>query len=471
MAPEPIIVSLWANKDKKDFLCSGLLLTGQYILTVKHAFADCPEHKPVYVRLIDGVEGDVEAKVLLRHQERDAAILQLPTAVKSPVPPNLQTRSDSNLDKKAATLWVIDPDSFGRSHPTNYAIANFDHGTGEYVISPENAKGHSGGMVEVDGRLVGVLSRRKQTDPLCRAVALHLLWPWISVCIGGALDEGQTSVPVRRVATTSAEYVKLVAKVRAKLKELLQRPDLLALAENWWRDPLDGFDPARPTPQIMGLMKGLVQATKQAIPGWRGIPSDSQAKIREGCRVVFSELVKLAVNPDSPDADLAALADGSADHLYLACQYGGTAEAVYCALKGITHSLEPHDDQLDVKSSMAVHTHDYLPVGEDGDLRQEILKKLWIKVMVGDVPSRIDGKHYNALVSSIHMSKELGEQQFILAATGPREWGDASNHKKAATDFHLGLVLHEEGQCPHLLLEEENLVAAIRNYLKTLKEF
>lgn len=471
MAQAPIIVSLWAKKDKKEFLCSGLLLTGQHILTVKHAFENWSEHQPVYVRLIDGVEGDVEAKVLQRHQEFDAAILQLPNAVKSPALPNLQTCGDSALDGRDVALWVIDPDSFGRSNPTNYSIANFDHRTGEYVLFPANAKGHSGGMVEVGGKLVGILSRRKPNDPLCRAVALHLLGNWISACIGGALDGGQTPVAVRRVATTSAGYAKLVTNVCSNLKELLQHPDLRALAENWWRDPLDGFDPTRPTPQIMELMKGLVQATKQSIPGWRGMSSDNQAKIKEDCRIAMSELVKLAVNPDSSDADLAAVAAGKADHLYLACQYGGTAEAVYCALKGITHALEPHDDPLDVKSSVAVHIHDYLPSGADGDLRQEILRKLWVKVMDGEAPSRIDGRNYQALVSTIHMSKELKGQQFILVATGPREWGEASNHKKAATDFHLGLVLHEEGECPHLLLEEENLVAAVRLYLKLLKDF
>lgn len=183
MAQEPIIVSLWADKDRKKFLCSGLLLTGQYILTVKHAFENWPEGQPVYVRLIDGVDADVEAKVLQSHREFDAAILQLPTAVKSPAPPNLQTRGNSNLDGKAAVLWVIDPDSFGRSNPTNYSIANFDHRTGEYVLSPENAKGHSGGMVEVEGKLVGILSRRKATDPLCRAVAMHLLWHWLEIVL------------------------------------------------------------------------------------------------------------------------------------------------------------------------------------------------------------------------------------------------------------------------------------------------
>lgn len=471
MAPEPVIVSLWASTGRENFRCSGLLLTGQHILTAKHAFENWPEHQPVYVRLIDGVEGDMEAKVLQCHQERDAAILQLTSAVKSPALPNLQTCGDSALDGRDVALWVIDPDSFGRSNPTNYSIANFDHRTGEYVLFPANAKGHSGGMVEVGGKLVGILSRRKPNDPLCRAVALHLLGNWINACIGDALDKGQAPVAVRRVATTSAGYAKLVTNVRSNLKELLQHPDLLALSENWRHEPLDGFDHVQPTPQIGELMKTLLQATERCIPGWRGISSDKQARIKEDCRIVLSELVKLAVNPDSPDADLAAVAAGSADHLYLACQFGGTAEAVYCALKGITHSLEPHDGPLDVKSSVAVHTHDYLPSGEDGDLRQEILKKLWVKLMDGDAPSRIDGKHYQALIRTIRMSREWRGQQFILAATGPREWGEASNHKKAATDFHLGLVLHEEGECPHLLLEEENLVAAVRMYLKLLKDF
>lgn len=89
MAGQPLIVSLWRRKDKEGFLCSGLLLTERHILTVGHAFDVRTEKDPVYVRLIDGVDGDVIAKVLQRHQVYDAAVLELETAVGAASRPDL----------------------------------------------------------------------------------------------------------------------------------------------------------------------------------------------------------------------------------------------------------------------------------------------------------------------------------------------------------------------------------------------
>ena len=184
MVAEPRVVSLWSKPGKQGRLCSGLLLSGRHILTVKHAFVDWKEKQPIYVRLIDGVDGDVEALLFQRHRERDAALLELTSAVGDPGFPALQTKSPQSLNGKSARLLVIDPDTHGRATPTNYSIASHDYATGEYVLSPENAKGHSGGVVEVDGKIIGLLSRRTQDDPLCRAVAMHLLWEWIRSSLG-----------------------------------------------------------------------------------------------------------------------------------------------------------------------------------------------------------------------------------------------------------------------------------------------
>lgn len=186
MAVEPLIVSLWKGKDRQGFLCSGLLLTGQYILTVRHAFADWPADTPVFVRLIPGVDGDVGARLVQFHPERDAAILQLDTPVGDVKTPNLMTRADKPYDGLPAILRVIDPDTYNRSTPSNYSIASYDHGAGEFVISPENARGHSGGVVEVGGKIVALLCRRAIGDPLCRAVSIHGIWPWIAQVTGMA---------------------------------------------------------------------------------------------------------------------------------------------------------------------------------------------------------------------------------------------------------------------------------------------
>lgn len=196
MAATPLVVSLWRRKDKQGFLCSGLLLTGRHILTVRHAFDTGSKDQPVYVRLIDGVDGDVEARLVHRHRDRDAAILKLGTAVGAVTSPDLPTDGHRSFDGQPVTLRVVDPDSHGRTTFPNYSIGRFDHDTGEYILSPEDARGHSGGIVEVDGRAIGLLSRRKKEDPLCRAVAMHLLWPWLQGIIAGKpADRGAISPP------------------------------------------------------------------------------------------------------------------------------------------------------------------------------------------------------------------------------------------------------------------------------------
>ena len=88
VVPAPMIVSLWRDRDRRDFLCSGLMLGPKHILTVRHAFTNLPDwnpdNEPVFVRLIDGVEGNVEAHLLQRHAERDAAILELTFRLQRP---------------------------------------------------------------------------------------------------------------------------------------------------------------------------------------------------------------------------------------------------------------------------------------------------------------------------------------------------------------------------------------------------
>jgi hypothetical protein len=181
VASEPRIVSLWRQRDRRDFLCSGLMLGPHHVLTVKHAFLD--HHGPIFVRLIERIDGNVEARLVESHSRYDAAILKLPTAVASTWPRLLRS-GDRNFDGKRVMLYVMDPVSKSRSTPTSYSIASFDHKTDEFVIIPENPRGHSGGIVEVDGQVIGLLSRRTTGDPLCRAVAMHKLRDWIETIFG-----------------------------------------------------------------------------------------------------------------------------------------------------------------------------------------------------------------------------------------------------------------------------------------------
>lgn len=472
-AAVPLVVSLWGSKDKQRFLCSGLLLTGRYILTVRHAFKGWPDQDPVYVRLIDGVDGDVPARVIQRHPDRDAAILELVTAVGPITSPDLDTRGDRSFDGLGVTLRVIDPDSFGRSSPTSYSVANFDHATGHYVLTPQNARGHSGGVVEVQGQVIGLLSQRTRTDPLCRAVAMHLLWEWIQETIGLAATPAGPAAPPP-TGPLSPAYRALVAKVRERVRRrLATTPDTQVLARAWGDDPLAGFDPEVPAAalkdQLKTLLFGLHRGTDDCRPDWKRLAEPQVRELKQDCRAILSELTKLTVNPAADPSALEAAAAAPPERLHLACAFSGTGDVVFCALADIPHLLTRRERRRDIAASSGVHIDDLLPSGQGEDLRQEILKKLWIEVMADTLPGRIEGRDYDLLLARIKNRRARDGRRYFLAGPGPRDWCARSDYQCWADELHLGLVLYEEGACSRLLLDEPDLIDLVRDYLELLE--
>jgi hypothetical protein len=377
-----------------------------------------------------------------------------------------------SFQRQAATLRVIDPDSFNRATASNYSIATFDHATGEYVITPENARGHSGGIVEVKGQVIGLLSRRKTDDPLCRAVAMHLLWPWIRDSLGEP-PAASAAAPPTAVGAVSAAYRALVEKVRVRVRERLQHPGTERLTRDWGADPLADFDFADPTGQLAILLDELFVATRNGIPDWRRRSERERTAIQADCRGLVSELVKLAVDPaaDAAGRDLAAIAASPPERLHLACQFAGTAEAVYFALGDLPNLLERRVREPDIASALVVHFDDLLPPGEGEDRRQALLRKLWVRVMGEEPPARVDGKREQQLLSRIRRHAVRDGRRYLLAANGPREWLAESEYSRWADGLHLGLVLHEAGECPYLLMEEPELIDAVREYLDLLETF
>ncbi len=468
MAVEPRIVSLWRNKDKDGFLCSGLLLTGQYILTVRHAFEDWPENRTVYVGLIDGVERKVEADVFQHHREKDAALLKLQTAVSLAEAPALLMDSQRSFDGSQAQLRVIDPDCFQRASLPNYAIGCFDHGTGEYVLNPDSAKGYSGGVVEVDGQIIGLLTRRTKDDPICRALALHLLAPWITNIVAKSAPNSPPPPVVPLPAITSA-YLELLARVRNRVCEKLKNPGLEVLVKHWNKDPLEGFVPTAAAAQLQGLFNTLYRATEAGKVEWSRSNPPLLSNIKNDCRFLLSELSKLAVNPASGPAVLRSVADAPPEHLYLTCEYPGTAEMVYCALWDLPHLLSRHNKEIGVMDQGAVLLDDLLPSGQGEDLRQEIIKKLWLMVMAEELPARIDSKLFQQLLARIKRHHERDKRVYLLVAPAPADRSDPTNYQNWARELHLGLTLRTDGQCTHLLMDETELIDSAREYLQLLE--
>jgi hypothetical protein len=474
IAAPPVVVSIWSGENKQGFLNSGLLLDSDHVLTVKRTFNDWAENLPVYVRLIDGVDGDVVAYVFQRHRERDAAILKLSSAVGPIASPHLHRGSSVPVpDGEQAALRFIDPGTHSRTPPVSCSIASFDHVTGEYVLAPENARGSSGGVVEVRGQVVGLLSRRKTSDPLCRAVAIHLIASWIDVCLRSGEHpppEPERSSPE---PTLDPAYRDLLASVRKRVRDLLSGGSVSDLTLHWGSDPIAALaaEPAadRIPGQIAAHLDDLYKATRACSTAWRARPEEARRAIKKDCRALLSELTKLAVNRRLSPSDLADVAAAPPERLHLACQFGGTGDLVYCALADLPHLLAKGSEDRGVESELSVHLDERLPSGLGEDLRQEIMRKLWTLVMPDPLPGRIDGKDLERLRSRIARHRDRDGRRYLLVAPGPREFCEEGDYRRWTDSLRLGLVLYENGRCQHLLLDEAEVIDRVREYLELVE--
>lgn len=476
----PAIVSLWRTAElppaeppelrDRAFLCGGLRLDQRHILTVRHIFNDCQTGQEVYVRLIAGKEGSAPARLLGCHARYDAALLQLTTPAPLDGPPAIETRATVAHHGKPAALHVIDPKNYGVASPPNYGIGNFDDGTGEYGLTPEDAHGHSGGIVVVEGRIIGLLSRRVERQPLCRAVALHLLWPWIVTC---APDLKAVQPPPPRDVVAGGLSPALLERVRERISKRLESPDLTNLARRWGTDPLAGFNPADPVPQLRDLFDDLRHATTECLPEWRRDRGQRQGgldDIRAHCRFLVTELVRLLVDARAAEIEPGPTNLKDPQRLHVVARYAGVADAVYFSYTELAHLLELQPG--DIASAQAVHVCDDIASNLGENERQDLLHRLWQRVMLGEAsPGRIDAEAEGRLRSRIerHRTRKNDPTHYVLNAPGSRQALTATNWRGVADALGLGLVLHSDGTCPCLLLDDSDLIDTVREYLYLLE--
>jgi hypothetical protein len=242
-----------------------------------------------------------------------------------------------------------------------------------------------------------------------------------------------------------------------------------ALTRSWGIDPLDGFDWSEPAGRLQDLLDGLHRATESSLDAWRRASADGIAAVKDHCRALLSELVKLSVSPMAGDTDLEGVAGSPPNRLYLACRYEGTADVIYCALWDLPHLLDRYSRENGVVSRGAVHLDDLLPSGQGEDLRQEVLKKLWVMVVDEDLPGRIDQKRYGQLVSRIRRHGRRDNKRYFVVARSPSNSTARDPYGGLAEELQLGLALHREGECDYLLMEETDLIDTAYEYLQLLE--
>ncbi|MBL8484771.1 MAG: hypothetical protein JNJ60_21430, partial [Rhodocyclaceae bacterium] len=356
-----------------------------------------------------------------------------------------------------------------RAYPANYAIGNFDHDTGEYNITPQNALGHSGGVAVFEGVVIGVLSRRMKGDPLCRAVATHLFVGWLRDLLGDDFvlppgDSGRSSEP------PGEAYRNFVEKLRVNMQRMLADAVQAGIGINWHADPLVGFDLSRPEAEITRLMDDLTTATRKAAPAWPRADHIRLSMVKRHCRELMSELCKLAVNPANTRAQSLLAGAKAVGALEIACRFGGTGDIVYCALADLTHELEKKAKRADVAARNALHVEDLLAESPGLEARQTVLRKLWARLWPGDdIPARIDDANYGLLKARMARVGRQDKRRFFL--TVPKSAGvpAAGDFDPLAADLQMAIVMRVEGECADLMIDECVLIDAVLGYLELLE--
>lgn len=172
----PVVVSIWSTREgENSFLASGCLLDSQHVLTAGHIL----HQSTVYVK----VESDcrrIRARPICVHDRYDAGLLELEESSYQSVPAPALLREPQGLIGELVAIHVISPTHKNFHKVPNYAIGSYDEKNGHYELSPENAEGHSGGVVVWRNMVVGLLVARAKNQPLCRAISLDRLFTWIS---------------------------------------------------------------------------------------------------------------------------------------------------------------------------------------------------------------------------------------------------------------------------------------------------
>lgn len=193
--------------------------------------------------------------------------------------------------------------------------------------------------------------------------------------------------------------------MRERGRKGLGKAAIERLADRWRPDPLADFDFSDPAGQLGDLLGELYNATRDSIVDWRlhatSASADTGADIKRQCRGLASELLKLAMEPSAEGVE-PGLADCPPERLHVACRYAGTADAVYVALADQPHLFELcPGGKPDISSAFAVHFYTEIARGVGQDQLNELLRKIWVRVMDEADPGQIDAKRQRQLMARI----------------------------------------------------------------------
>jgi len=224
---------------------------------------------------------------------------------------------------------------------------------------------------------------------------------------------------------------------------------------------------------VTTLVDSLHSATEKCLPIWRReyAEPDARERIRQDCRLLLGELLKLGVSKDLAAGQLGKLASAAPEHIMLSCRRIGTAVAIYCALRDLPLLFsDVIEGGFDVSGSTVVNL-DGLATGVGRDARNDVCNALW----------RACGKPSGVTDWTADRLKQLKayiaqhwrrDRRWYLMTSGSADAGAASGTlDDIARDMSVGLVIRSAtDRCDLITIGEEGLVALVCEYLQLLEK-
>ena len=204
------IVSLRSGTSaaESSFVGSGFLVDAHHLLTAKHVWLAASNNAAsVFIGALPDCDGALAAELVQMHPSRDAAILrvidwQTPDGVPAPT----LAEAYEPLNGRGVELHAMTPTHGMVMVAPNYSISSYDNAFEEYEMTPEVARGNSGGAIVHADRVVGLISSRAENEPIARALAMHSLMAWMSSVIPGIAGAAPS-----RAGTSTADDLPLPA--------------------------------------------------------------------------------------------------------------------------------------------------------------------------------------------------------------------------------------------------------------------
>ena len=496
------VVSIWhRNQATDEFLGSSAFIAPNLVLTARHVIKD-KGPKDIYLRLVLGHDC-FTPKALHPHETLDIAVIDLGREIPRQDVARLDWQR-SGLEGTTVDLYGINPDSHNRDECRGYTLGNWHNNTRTYLFDHAQRLGFSGGIVALDGVVVGIMTRRHKKEQQGVMLPLAEVADWLQVMLPAAIF-APPHIPVSVPAElTQHEFARDVRQQVGKLLERQSlrplRTHLLAHAASDERGdkPENVLIPLDETFAIESSIHVLRQATRACRQqlAEQGANADAVQAMMAGALDVFGWLVLLTVSENWVERKLEARERAGGDagrgadqrqtvHRHFQDLLGATylvlpvetevgTQVVESRLREQPADFELDDKDFEVWSPSCVRLGD-LELGiAPEDKLSEIKKLIWVTVFKGvEVPVPFRPFHEAELKDTLEIRYQDGESYYVMlpARRGGATAGQETLFQLLHRDLpHLGafLIGLETGE-QVLVMNETRLRSLTREFLRALQ--